>query len=301
MSSQMSTPTSNIFHRTIMCKFHLMGSCTRGRACTFAHGSRDLRQKPDLFCTQLCKDYMRTGRCANKDECRFAHGHAELRCAMQTKPSATVNQKAVESLQGMGAHGTEWPRIETQPSAPPGAKTRGRSNSTLGMPVIQIPEGDWNLLPVEDQVAQLRAEALIAQHRLEMAEHAMSSMQEENQSATTRKKLRNRRVRVHRKRGKDRAVVSDQAACECNSEEDSSSSGVPAEQAGHCSATSFSDCGTSSTGATNEGLDEDLGVMTLMKDSTPKEEDEVLQVKNTFLHVGPRRRCRALAERFQTN
>merc|ERR1712137_1021308 len=61
-----------------MCKFHIMGMCTKGQQCLFAHDMHELKPLPDLTCTKLCKTLIDTGKCENKD-CTYAHNQEELR------------------------------------------------------------------------------------------------------------------------------------------------------------------------------------------------------------------------------
>lgn len=68
----------SIFAKTKMCKFFILGTCTKGSDCRFAHHAEELNQLPDLFCTKLCKALISTGRCNDKD-CRYAHNKGELR------------------------------------------------------------------------------------------------------------------------------------------------------------------------------------------------------------------------------
>eukprot|EP00409_Alexandrium_fundyense_P001744 CAMPEP_0185906682 /NCGR_PEP_ID=MMETSP0196C-20130402/5804_1 /TAXON_ID=2932 /ORGANISM="Alexandrium fundyense, Strain CCMP1719" /LENGTH=49 /DNA_ID= /DNA_START= /DNA_END= /DNA_ORIENTATION= len=34
--------TSEVFYKTIMCRYHMNNSCTRGEGCQFAHSPEDL-------------------------------------------------------------------------------------------------------------------------------------------------------------------------------------------------------------------------------------------------------------------
>jgi hypothetical protein len=61
-----------------MCKFHIMGLCTQGDSCRFAHEREQLQSLPDLSCTKLCKTLIATGVCNNPD-CCYAHNREELR------------------------------------------------------------------------------------------------------------------------------------------------------------------------------------------------------------------------------
>lgn len=67
-----------VFQKTKMCKFHIMGVCTQGNSCRFAHEREQLQSLPDLSCTKLCKTLIATGVCNNPD-CCYAHNREELR------------------------------------------------------------------------------------------------------------------------------------------------------------------------------------------------------------------------------
>jgi hypothetical protein len=66
------------FSKTEMCKFHLLGICTKGSSCAFAHAESDLKSRPDLSCTRLCREFLQNGQCSDKN-CSFAHSKDELR------------------------------------------------------------------------------------------------------------------------------------------------------------------------------------------------------------------------------
>lgn len=61
-----------------MCKFHILGVCTKGDNCRFAHDRLELQALPDLQRTKLCKTLIATGEC-NNPACRYAHNKEELR------------------------------------------------------------------------------------------------------------------------------------------------------------------------------------------------------------------------------
>lgn len=69
---------ADIFAKTKMCKFNLMGSCAKGSACMFAHASEEMAPTPDLFRTKICKNLINTGFCEDKN-CSYAHNKEELR------------------------------------------------------------------------------------------------------------------------------------------------------------------------------------------------------------------------------
>ncbi|CAE8723637.1 unnamed protein product [Polarella glacialis] len=64
---------------TTACFYFARGLCDRGASCTFAHRASDLRAKPDLSRTSLCRTFMKAGLCTEGSECKYAHGRAELR------------------------------------------------------------------------------------------------------------------------------------------------------------------------------------------------------------------------------
>jgi hypothetical protein len=68
----------DIFVKTKMCKFNLLGVCSKGPTCVFAHSSNELNPTPDLFRTKLCKTLINTG-CCNDPDCKYAHNRDELR------------------------------------------------------------------------------------------------------------------------------------------------------------------------------------------------------------------------------
>eukprot|EP00930_Biecheleria_cincta_P072427 TRINITY_DN59831_c0_g1_i1.p1 TRINITY_DN59831_c0_g1~~TRINITY_DN59831_c0_g1_i1.p1 ORF type:complete len:505 (-),score=78.73 TRINITY_DN59831_c0_g1_i1:56-1429(-) len=76
-----NAPHQEAFRRTKLCKFDLLGACTRGDECAFAHGFESLRPQPDLYRTRICAHFLRSGRCDAGSHCRYAHSQGELRPA----------------------------------------------------------------------------------------------------------------------------------------------------------------------------------------------------------------------------
>ncbi|KJP86481.1 hypothetical protein AK88_03857 [Plasmodium fragile] len=60
-----------------MCKYAMINKCDRGENCTFAHDISELRIKPDMRKTKLCKSYI-LGKCTDHN-CIYAHSVNELR------------------------------------------------------------------------------------------------------------------------------------------------------------------------------------------------------------------------------
>lgn len=65
--------------KTTMCDFYRQGKCNRGDGCVYAHSETELRPKPDLYKTQLCRAWQKKGSCERGEKCTFAHGESEIR------------------------------------------------------------------------------------------------------------------------------------------------------------------------------------------------------------------------------
>ncbi|CAE8607592.1 unnamed protein product [Polarella glacialis] len=78
---------------TTACFYFARGLCDRGASCTYAHSASDLRPKPDLSRTSLCRMFKKVGLCTAGEECMYAHGKAELRRPRekQTAASRTIS------------------------------------------------------------------------------------------------------------------------------------------------------------------------------------------------------------------
>ncbi|CAE8607593.1 unnamed protein product [Polarella glacialis] len=90
---------------TTACFYFARGLCDRGASCTYAHSASDLRPKPDLSRTSLCRTFMKAGLCMAGEECMFAHGRAELRRPKkkQAAASGTTSGKQPAEHQEMSA------------------------------------------------------------------------------------------------------------------------------------------------------------------------------------------------------
>ncbi|CAE7544395.1 ZFP36L1 [Symbiodinium natans] len=66
------------FYKTQQCSFYEAGKCTRGDKCKYAHGTSELRTRPDLTFTSLCRKLTTTGAC-DDPSCSFAHNPEQLR------------------------------------------------------------------------------------------------------------------------------------------------------------------------------------------------------------------------------
>jgi len=68
-----------VLWKTTPCTFFREGCCKRGSACSFAHGDKDMRIRPDLTKTTVCTAWLRRRKCKSGDQCKFAHGTSDLR------------------------------------------------------------------------------------------------------------------------------------------------------------------------------------------------------------------------------
>jgi len=55
-----------------------MNKCGKGEQCAFAHSLSEIREKPDLVKTSMCRTFLQTGNCADP-RCSYAHSEQELR------------------------------------------------------------------------------------------------------------------------------------------------------------------------------------------------------------------------------
>ena len=97
--------------KTRLCKFFAAGSCTRGNSCAFAHGSCQLRDKPNFSKTRLCADFLEHGWCMRGEACSFAHGQQELRlrpdlAAKPCRPAKGMAPKAPSWASASSSHVT---------------------------------------------------------------------------------------------------------------------------------------------------------------------------------------------------
>lgn len=69
----------NQFYKTEMCRFMLNGGCNKGSACSHAHFKEELRAKPDLSKTRMCRSLLQNGACTNRKRCPYAHDIRQVR------------------------------------------------------------------------------------------------------------------------------------------------------------------------------------------------------------------------------
>lgn len=134
---------ADIFTKTKMCKFHLLGLCSKGTGCHFAHAREDLNPLPDLYRTKLCKSLINTGQC-NDATCKYAHNREELRSPGIPAPRAAARAPKGEKAARGRAKG------QAKPAQRGGAKGRGggaEAPSGNG----QGEEGEKQIEPQSDQ------------------------------------------------------------------------------------------------------------------------------------------------------
>lgn len=110
-----------VFGKTKLCKFFILGCCTKGKDCCFAHDQSEMNPTPDLSRTKICKTLINTGAC-NDPDCTYAHNKDELRDMPTVDPAPkkltessgrnSVQQQKVSSSATMGT--TSVPQDHTQ-------------------------------------------------------------------------------------------------------------------------------------------------------------------------------------------
>ncbi|CAK0861789.1 unnamed protein product [Prorocentrum cordatum] len=112
--------TAALLTKTRLCGFYAQGRCTRGGACTFAHGVSEITKRPDFSRTQVCRSFKTTGRCAMGDACQFAHAAEHLRRWGHCTPEARA----------VGPAGRDDFRLASQP--PDALRAQSRRSATEG-------------------------------------------------------------------------------------------------------------------------------------------------------------------------
>lgn len=115
-----------VFHKTRMCRFHILGKCTRGAACLFAHSTDALQKQPDFSCTRLCPHLIQAGFC-DSAQCKFAHSREELRHRRPTEKEMEVKKNKKESM----LQASKLERISSDSSSNSGSSNNGRRKKNI--------------------------------------------------------------------------------------------------------------------------------------------------------------------------
>jgi len=132
---------SSLLVKTRLCKFFARGECSRGDACSFAHGRRQLRAQPDFWRSQQCFDFVKHGTCAYGMDCRYAHSVEEL-C------SGTANRPQPDRR---GGHRGRPPSRHSEHGEPPARHSE---------------HGEQRLQHLSEELEGLREQAVYLQTRL---------------------------------------------------------------------------------------------------------------------------------------
>jgi hypothetical protein len=131
-----------VFGKTKLCKFFIMGCCTKGKDCCFAHAQTEMNPSPDLSRTKICKTLINTGTCTNPD-CKYAHNKEELR----DMPSAEPFQQELASKQQQKAPAESLQRQSAQPSG-------------------QLNKQQQKVAPTQNSAPQDHAQAMLRQQQV---------------------------------------------------------------------------------------------------------------------------------------
>mmetsp|Transcript_12059 Transcript_12059/g.28314 ORF Transcript_12059/g.28314 Transcript_12059/m.28314 type:complete len:179 (-) Transcript_12059:87-623(-) len=126
------------YHKTEMCHHYRAGWCQKGALCTFAHNAADLRHKPDLIRTRLCRVYTNTGTCP-KAQCNFAHSIAELRShpGLPSNMHVTAMPELPDRRAAQHSAGSKEP--------PPPFRWAADTCSLGGVQLLKGWNTDWNI------------------------------------------------------------------------------------------------------------------------------------------------------------
>ncbi|CAJ1433602.1 unnamed protein product [Effrenium voratum] len=131
---------TQVFQKTKMCKFHLMGSCQRGTQCRFAHDQCELQTLPDLARTKVCKQLLQTGHCEDP-HCTYAHSLEEFRVV----PGFSAAEKEEADMQRAQLEQLEQMKRTGRPMDP-----KAQPNMLCGTPVIFVPSLQSMVPPTGD-------------------------------------------------------------------------------------------------------------------------------------------------------
>jgi hypothetical protein len=177
---------SKQLHKTKMCMHYLKGKCRYGPECSYAHSEIELKGRPNLRKTRLCKNF-EMAQCDNPN-CPFAHGGEELRgtdgvwktvmCAKWLNGTCRAGSRCRFAH---GQHELQDPPIENfdilddEDVSPPISPAFGYSPGPMCVPSLPYHE---NPTPTSfDSVSSTQPESFVLAS-LAMA-HAMSTLEAE--------------------------------------------------------------------------------------------------------------------------
>jgi len=148
-----------VFAKTKMCKFHIMGSCTKGSGCRFAHDRYEMQSLPDLSRTKLCRTLIETGTC-NNQLCTYAHSGDELR-PMPDAPTMTAPAPAQEAAAQLSSSQAQKAPVLAQPRMPGQQQQQAAFEAAMKVAIMQMGQA---AAAHQQEAARLQAMALKLQN-----------------------------------------------------------------------------------------------------------------------------------------
>jgi len=91
---QVADATAHQLVKSSLCRFYASNQCRKGTSCPYAHGESELKARPNLTKTTICRNWI-SGCCAKKSaECNFAHGEWDLRSCRSNSNEVANFEKA---------------------------------------------------------------------------------------------------------------------------------------------------------------------------------------------------------------
>ena len=86
--------------KTEICRNWETGDCEYGEKCFFAHGPKDLREKPGPKVQKLqkCENFFKNGYCINGNKCLYKHSDNSDNTTMSPSKKSQESYKAQEKL-----------------------------------------------------------------------------------------------------------------------------------------------------------------------------------------------------------
>lgn len=95
------------FFKTQSCRFY--PACRYGIACPFSHNQHEVKVRPDLTKTSLCREWQNGTCLLNASRCRFAHGYHDMRSTLLLRKSNLMSsemkdQRCITTDSAGGSH-----------------------------------------------------------------------------------------------------------------------------------------------------------------------------------------------------